>query len=58
VTLLRPVGGDTEWWLWNRAARVGHLRVAVTAAEHDTMPPGCATTDAGPAGPPRRRTRR
>jgi hypothetical protein len=58
VALLRGVGGDIEWWLWNRAAHIGHLRVAVTAEEYRVVPPGCATTDAGAAGPQRRRTTR
>lgn len=57
VRLLRGVGGDVEWWLWNSAARIGHLRVAVTEDENDLIPPGCATADAGPSGPQRRRTR-
>jgi hypothetical protein len=56
VTLLHGVGGDVEWWLWNRVARVGHLRVAVTDAEYQRIPPGCAVADAGPAGPQRKRT--
>jgi hypothetical protein len=56
ITLLRGVGGDTEWWLWNRQTRVGHLRVAVTGQEHAAIPPGCVTTDAGETGPPRKRT--
>lgn len=57
VALLRPVGGDAEWWIWNPAARVGHLRIAVTPAEHEQVPPGCATADAGETGPRRRRRR-
>jgi hypothetical protein len=57
VKLLRGVGGDREWWFWNPAALVGHLRVAVTEAEHDQMPCGVAENDAGEAGPERRRTR-
>lgn len=57
VTLLRGVGGDVEWWLWNRQARVGHLRVAVTEAEYARMPAGCVISDAGPSGPERKRTR-
>ena len=58
INLLRGVGGDTEWWLWNPTHRIGHLRVAVTDAEHEQVPPGCALYDAGPAGQRRRRTRR
>jgi hypothetical protein len=57
VRLLAGVGGDREWWLWNAAARVAHLRVAVTEDEYRRIPPGCATADAGPSGPQRRRTR-
>lgn len=57
MQLLRGVGGDVEWWLWNTAAKVGHLRVAVTMAEYEAMPAGCVVGDAGPAGPERRRTR-
>lgn len=58
VALLADVGGDTEWWLWNLATRVGHLRVAVTDAEYSAMPSGCVVGDAGPAGPARRRRRK
>lgn len=57
VALLRGVGGDVEWWLWNRQARIGHLRVPVTAAEFDQVPPGCAIGDAGPSGSERKRSR-
>lgn len=57
VRLLRGVGGDVEWWFWNPAVRVGHLRVAVTPAEYERIPAGCAIFDAGEAGPRRRRTR-
>lgn len=56
VALLRGVGGGTEWWLWNPATRVAHLRVAVTDAEYSVMPPGCVIGDAGPSGPARCRT--
>lgn len=56
IALLRGVGGDVEWWLWNRPVRVGHLRVAVTEAEYASMPAGCVIGDAGPSGPERRRT--
>lgn len=58
VRLLAEVGGEREWWLWNSRARIGHLRVALTPAEHDLLPPSCGTTtyDAGPSGPERRRT--
>lgn len=57
VKLIAGVGGDTEWWIWP-PSRIGHLRVAVTAAEHAQMPPGCAVDDAGESGPPRPRTTR
>jgi hypothetical protein len=57
ISLLWGVGGDTEWWLWNRQARIGHLRVPVTPAEFDQIPAGCAIGDAGPSGPERKRTR-
>jgi hypothetical protein len=57
VRLLRGVGGGREWWHWNPAALIGHLRVGVTAAEHDSMPYACAVHDAGEAGPERARTR-
>lgn len=56
--LLRGVGGDVEWWLWRPEVKVGHLRVAVTDAEYEQIPPGCALYDAGPAGPQRRRRAR
>lgn len=58
VTLLSPVGGDREWWFWNRPTRIAHLRVALTAEEYELVPPGCVTTDAGETGPERRRSRR
>lgn len=56
--LLADVGGDTEWWHWNPRACVGHLRVNVTVSENALIPPGLATSDAGPTGPPERRRRR
>lgn len=55
IALLAGVGGDTEWWIWNPAARVAHLRVALTVAEAAQVPPGCAVADAGPSGPARPR---
>lgn len=58
VALLCAVGGDTEWWIYNPAVRVGHLRVSVTEDEYRVVPPGCALDDAGESGPARRRTRR
>jgi len=57
LQLLASVGGDTEWWVWRPAARVGHLRVALTATEYERVPPGCVIGDAGESGPPRRRRR-
>ena len=57
IELLRGVGGDQEWWWWNPDALVGHLRVGVTEAELDSMPPGQAVDDAGETGAERRRTR-
>lgn len=56
VRLLAGVGGDHEWWLWSQA-HIGHLRVPVTAAEYEQIPPGCAIADAGETGPQRPRTR-
>lgn len=51
---LEGVGGDVEWWLVNRRSETGlvvaHLRIAVTPAEHATMPNACALADAGNAG--------
>lgn len=58
VRLLAGVGGDVEWWFYNAAAYIGHLRVAVTPEEFARVPPGCAIADAGESGPPRPRTRR
>lgn len=58
VRCLAGVGGEHEWWLWNPAARVGHLRVPVTSDELAHVPPGCAIHDAGESGPQRPRTRR
>jgi hypothetical protein len=57
VKLLRDVGGDREWWHWNPVALVGHLRVAVTEAEHGLLPSGVAVDDAGESGPERKRAR-
>ncbi len=58
TALLAEVGGDTEWWIWNPRAHVGHLRVAVTPEEYAVIPPGMAEHDAGQTGPPERRKRR
>lgn len=55
VAMLRGVGADREWWLWNPRAHVGHLRVAVTAEEYALVPAALASDDAGPSGPERRR---
>ena len=57
--LLAGVGGDTEWWLYNRRSETGlivaHLRIAVTVEEFATMPNPCTLADAGNAGTQRRR---
>jgi hypothetical protein len=58
TALLRPVGGDHEWWIWRPATRVGHLRVALTEDEYAIVPAGSAVADAGDSGPERRRRRR
>lgn len=55
IDLLAGVGGDCEWWIYS-TARVGHLRVPVTAEEHAWMPPGKALDDAGETGPQRERS--
>lgn len=57
VSELAGVGGDREWWFWNFAARVGHLRVGLTDDEAATLPCGIAVVDAGEAGSERPRTR-
>lgn len=56
VKVLRGVGGDREWWVWNTDAKVGHLRVPVTDTEATMLPPGMAEHDAGDTGPERPRT--
>lgn len=56
VKLLRGVGGQREWWIWNPDANVGHLRVGVTPDEHGAMTCGVAEHDAGDTGPERPRT--
>lgn len=57
VKLLRGVGDpDREWWWWNPDVLVGHLRVPVTPAEYEQVPPGCVLADAGESGPLRART--
>jgi hypothetical protein len=50
------VGGPREWWHWNPAVLVGHLRVGLTDAEYAVLPPVQAVDDAGEAGPERKRT--
>lgn len=58
VAALAGVGGDREWWYWNPAAHIAHLRVALTDAEAAMIPPACGPTDdAGESGPERPRTR-
>ncbi len=57
IRLLTGIGGDIEWWIHSDML-VGHLRVAVTTAEYERIPPGCAVADAGDSGPQRPRTRR
>jgi hypothetical protein len=56
ITLLAGAGGETEWWIYNRAAAVGHLRVPVTEIEFEQCPAGIAVADAGPSGDRRPRT--
>lgn len=56
VTLLAGVGGDHEWWIYNRSAAIGHLRVPVTEIEFGQCPAGIAVADAGPSGERRPRT--
>lgn len=56
VALLDGVGSDREWWYWNPAAAVGHLRVGLTAAEVAVLPDLPAEHDAGESGPERART--
>jgi hypothetical protein len=56
VEALAGVGLDAEWWWYNPAARVGHLRVPITDAELALVPPGMAVDDAGETGPRRPRT--
>jgi hypothetical protein len=57
IRLLRGVGSGREWWWWNPAALIGHLRVGVTDAEYATLPELRAVDDAGETGPERPRTR-
>lgn len=55
--VLRGVGGEREWWMWNPDALVGHLRVGVTEDEFAALAPLRAVDDAGETGPERPRTR-
>lgn len=55
VRLLRGVGSSREWWWWNLAALVGHLRVGVTKDEFAALPLMQAIDDAGETGPERER---
>ncbi len=55
VRLLAGVGGVAEWWIWT-PARIGHLRVGLTAAEFSQVSPACVIADAGDSGPQRPRT--
>lgn len=52
----RGVGNDREWWYWNPAAGVGHLRVGISPAEEAQLPCGVPVHDAGESGPERPRT--
>lgn len=57
IELLAGVGGDREWWYWS-PSRIAHLRVGLTAAEVEQVPPWCGPVDdAGAEGVERRRTR-
>lgn len=56
IAALAGVGDPhREWWLYNPRARVGHLRIPVTLAELELIPPGIVTMDAGETGPQRKR---
>jgi hypothetical protein len=58
---LRELAGvgsvEREWWWWNPVRYAGHLRVPLTPAEYEQVPPGVAVDDAGETGPERPRTR-
>jgi hypothetical protein len=57
VKSLAGVGSASgEWWFWNPAACVGHLRVPVTVDENEQVPPGFVVDDAGEEGAWRERT--
>lgn len=57
IALLDGVGNSREWWYWNPAAAVGHLRVGLTLAEVAVLSDFPAEHDAGESGPERRRTK-
>lgn len=57
IRLLTGVGNDREWWWWNPAVAVGHLRVGLSLAEVAALPEFPAEHDAGESGPERKRTR-
>lgn len=56
VAVLAGVGGNHEWWIYNQAVGVGHLRVPVTEIEYQQCPTGIVIADAGPSGDLRPRT--
>ena len=58
VRLLRGAGSEREWWFWNPATLIGHLRVGVTEAEFAALPQMQAVDDAGETGPERERSSR
>lgn len=53
--VLVGVGNHREWWFWNSAAGVGHLRVGVAEAELEVLGEWPAEDDAGETGPERQR---
>lgn len=56
VDALAGVGSDREWWVFS-PARIGHLRVGLTAAEAALAPTYCGPIDdAGDSGTERPRT--
>jgi hypothetical protein len=56
VALLAGVGSNREWWAWNSAVAIGHLRVGLAEAEVALLAEYPAVHDAGDVGPERRRT--
>jgi hypothetical protein len=60
IRVLRGAGGEREWWYWNRATLIGHLRIGLTDAEFTALPQhaGGVLDDAGESGPERKRTLR